>query len=228
MTTMEEGPFEREYFENVYRNYDRQNPPRKLRFYRQLIERVAPADRLPRILDIGCAFGSFLSALDPTWQRFGTDLSQFATEQAAARVPGATFARAGIHEIPFSGPFDIITAFDVIEHIPSLESVTSVVQSMLAPDGHFIFVVPVYDGVTGPLIRLLDRDETHIHKRSRDFWLGWARTSFVLRDWWGIYRYLVPGLGYAHVPTRFFRRFTPAIAMVAQQQPSDRLLATHA
>ena len=146
-------------------------------------------------------------------------MSQFATDRAAAAAPDATFARADIHEIPFSGPFDIITAFDVIEHIPSLEAVASAVRSLLVPDGHFVFVVPVYDGVTGPLIRLLDRDETHVHKRSRNFWLRWTRENFVLLEWWGIYRYLFPGLGYVHVPTRLWRRFTPAIAVIARRRP---------
>jgi len=219
MRLVDEGPFERNYFENVYRNYSQQNPPRKLRFYRRMVERVAPTDRLPRILDIGCAFGAFLSALDPKWQRFGTDVSQFAIDRAATTVPNVAFGRGGVDEIPFSGPFDIVTSFDVIEHIPSLGTVASVVRSLLVPDGHFIFVVPVYDGVTGPLIRALDKDETHIHKRSRDFWLRWAGESFNVLDWRGIYRYLLPGLGYAHVPTRLLRRFTPAIAVIAQRKP---------
>ena len=129
MSPAQEGRFEREYYETVYPNYSRQNPPRKLRFYRRLVEGVAPNGRVPRILDIGCAFGAFLGALDPAWRRFGTDVSQFATDNAAATVPGVTFARAGINDIPFAEPFDIITSFDVIEHIPSLEDVASAVKA---------------------------------------------------------------------------------------------------
>ena len=216
MTVATEGRFEQEYYDSVYPSYARQNPPRKLRFYRRLVERGAPRDRAPRILDVGCAFGAFLGSLDPRWERSGVDVSRFATDRARASLPGASFARADIHEVPFAGPFDVITAFDVIEHIPSLEAVASMVRSRLAPGGRFVFVVPVYDGVTGPVIRLLDKDETHVHKESRDFWLGWTRENFSLLDWCGIYRYLVPGLGYLHWPTRFWRRFTPAIAVTAQ------------
>ena len=216
MTTAGERGFEQEYFEANYRNYARQNPPWKLRFYRGLAERVAPAGRAPRILDIGCAFGAFLSALDPKWQRFGADVSQYATDRAAAAVPGATFAQADFGSVPFPGPFDIITSFDVIEHVPSLEQVASVVRSKVAPGGHFIFVVPVYDGPTGPIIRLLDKDETHLHKKSRGFWLDWVGQNFTLVDWWGIYRYLLPGGLYPHCPTRLWRRFTPAIAVIAK------------
>ena len=218
MTAAAEGSFEREYYEAVYPDYDRQNPARKLRFYRRLVERGAPSDRPARVLDIGCAFGAFLSALNPGWQRFGTDVSLFATEKAARAHPDITFARAGVDEIPFPGPFDVITAFDVIEHIPSLDSVASAVRSRLAPEGRFVFVVPVYDGPTGPIIRALDHDETHVHKRSRDFWLAWSGEHFTLVEWCGVYRYLVPAIGYAHFPTRVLRRFTPAIAVVARRR----------
>lgn len=216
-----ESGFEREYFESCYRNYTQQNPPRKLRFYRRLAESAAPGSRSPRILDVGSAFGRFLSALDPKWERFGADVSQFATERARLEVPDVTFVRADVGEIPFPGPFDIITAFDVIEHVPSLSTVVSVVMSKLAPDGCFIFVVPVYDGVSGPIVRILDKDDTHIHKRSRQFWLRWTEENFVLREWWGICRYLLPGGVYLHYPTRIWRAFTPAIAVMARNSTSQ-------
>lgn len=212
------GAFEQGYFEKNYRHYGRQNPARKLRFYRGLAETVAPKDRVPRILDVGCAFGAFLGALDPAWERFGSDVSQFAIERAGRAVPGAAFAAAGFGSIPFPGPFDIITSFDVIEHVPSLGDVVATVQSKLRTGGHLIFVVPVYDGPTGPIIRLLDHDETHVHKESRNFWLDWTRKHFTLVDWWGMVRYLMPVGYYVHVPTRSLRRFTPAIAIVARRE----------
>ncbi|HKO22883.1 MAG TPA: class I SAM-dependent methyltransferase [Candidatus Eisenbacteria bacterium] len=215
---MSEERFEQGYYDSVYPNYARQNPPKKLRFYREMVERVAPVRAPVRVLDIGCAFGAFLSALDPRWERYGTDVSRYAVEKATAALPDVRFARADIDAIPFPGPFDVVTSFDVIEHIPSLDAVASAVESRLASGGHFVFVVPVYDGVTGPLIHLLDKDETHVHKRSRDFWLEWAGERFALVAWCGIFRYLIPGLGYAHIPTRRLRRFTPAIAVTARRK----------
>lgn len=212
--------FEESYFDSVYPDYSRQNPPRKLAFYRRLAERVAPPGGTVRILDVGCAFGTFLSALDPSWARYGADVSRFAIDRAAASVPGATFARAGFSDLPFPGPFDLITSFDVIEHVPSLDVVATAVKSRLAPGGHFIFVVPVYDGPTGPIIHCLDKDETHVHKRSREFWLRWAAEHYEVTDWWGVYRWLAPVIGYLHLPTRRWRRFTPAIAVIARNRAS--------
>lgn len=213
-----EDLFERGYFETYYRDYARQNPPKKLRFYRELAERAASGIQRPRILDLGCAFGGFLSALNPQWQRFGADVSEFATDLARRAVPGATFGRAGIADIGFPGRFDVITAFDVIEHVRGLDEAAEAIKSRLARGGHFIFMVPVYDGPTGPVVRLLDHDRTHVHRRSRRFWLQWTEQNFVLREWWGIFRYLFPGGVYLHRPTKIWRRFTPAIAVVARNE----------
>ena len=219
MTLAGENQFERDYFENTYRNYSRQNPRRKLLFYRELVERIAPRERTPRILDVGCAFGAFLSEVNHQWKRFGIDVSEFAIDRAARTLPDATFARADATDIPFAGPFDIITALDVIEHVPSLERAASSIRSKLSPDGCFLFVVPVYDGITGPVVHALDKDETHLHKRSRGFWLRWAEERFEVVEWLGLLRYLLPGGYYVHLHTRALRRFTPAIAVVARNRP---------
>jgi len=200
------------YFEQQYRNYRLQNPPRKLRFYQGLVERAAGGRPRPRILDLGCAFGLFLSILGDRWDRFGVDASEYAIGEARRRTPDAKFAVAGAGNVPFPGQFDVITAFDVLEHIPDLETVLFRVSQSLAPDGAFIFVVPVYDGPTGPIIRALDRDPTHVHKESRDFWLSRVSERFCVIDWHGIYRYLVGGAFYVHVVTRVWRNCTPAIA----------------
>lgn len=210
--------FEQEYFARHYRDYERQNPPRKLAFYRQLIEPAAVGVARPRVLDLGCAFGRFLEALGPKWERYGLDVSQFAIDEARRALPQATFEVAGATDTPFHTPFDAIVAFDVIEHVPPLDRVAAAVRAMLKPGGYWVFVVPVYDGITGPIIRLLDKDETHCHRCSRWFWLDWAREQgFELVDWQGIYRYLFPGGRYAHWVTRRLRRFTPAIAVVTKR-----------
>ena len=218
MTDPSPSGFERGYYDTVYPNYERQNPPRKMAFYRSLVESVAPQSSTPRILDVGCAFGRFLSFVNPSWQRYGLDVSNFAIEKARTAVSGASFRVSSGTEIPFDGPFDIITAFDVIEHIPSLDDVATMVKRKLTPGGHFVFVVPVYDGPTGPIIRLLDKDTTHVHKDSREFWLNWTKSNFYLIDWWGVYRYLLTRTYYAHIPTKSFRRFTPAIAITARNK----------
>jgi len=127
----------------------------------------------------------------------------------------------GRRKTPFKGAFDIIVAFDVLEHIMELETIPENIASKLNPGGYFIFVVPVYDGPTGPIIRKLDHDTTHRHKRSRFFWLAWVSSHFTVCQWQGVFRYLFPFGGYLHVPTKLLRRMAPAIAVVARKKHSE-------
>jgi len=211
-------PFDREYFESQYRDYRGQNPGRKLDFYRELAEKAAAGKERPRILDVGCAFALFLTHLGPRWQRFGCDASSYAIEIARKRDPDLRLAVSEAPDIPFEGEFDVVTAFDVLEHLADLDAALGRIHRKLRAGGSLVFVVPVYDGPTGPLIRLLDRDPTHLHRRSRAFWLERASRSFEIRDWLGIFRYLLPGPVYAHIPTRALRRMTPAIACIARRK----------
>ncbi len=73
-------------------------------------------------------------------------------------------------------------------------------------------------GLSGPIIRLLDRDPTHLHKWPRQRWLDWAQSHFFLVEWKGILRYLLPGGYYLHLVTQVFRRHTPAIIVTARKR----------
>ena len=209
--------FDRTYFESQYRDYERQNPVRKLTFYRRLVEMGAGDRSRPRILDIGCAYGLFLSNLGDGWERYGEDASEYAIRIAREKSPSVHFDLSLLGNHPFAGPFEIITVFDVLEHVLKLEELLDWIFHGLIPGGAFIFVVPVYDGPTGPIIKTLDRDPTHVHKWGRQAWLERVGRRFQLVDWWGICRYLFPWGPYMHLVTRSLRRFTPAIACLMRR-----------
>jgi SAM-dependent methyltransferase len=210
--------FDENYYRTVYRNYTRQNPPRKLRFYQDLLTRHLGKSESIRLLDVGCAFAAFLSSLPRGWDLYGIDVSEHAIESARSKVPGVKLASAKLETLPFQGPFDAVTSFDVIEHIPDLGKVAEIVSGLLKPGGIFLFVVPVYDGPLGWLVHLLDKDPTHVHKTKRDFWLSWAAQFFEVVEWQGTYRYLTPMGVYMHFASRLFRRWSPAIAVVVRRK----------
>jgi SAM-dependent methyltransferase len=213
--TPPEAAFGADYYNIVYRHYERQNPGYKQAFYRDLILRHCQ-NQPGRILDVGCAFGGFLAGMPDSWQRFGIDISSFAIEQGAPKQPKLHLASATLDTNPFPGPFDVVTSFDVIEHVPNLDRVAASINSLLKPGGLFVFVVPTYDGPLGPVVHLLDRDETHIHKNGRKFWLNWANGQFEIQEWIGLYRFLPPLVPYIHWPSRSLRSFAPAILIAAR------------
>lgn len=212
--------FDARYFATHYSDYEAQNPRRKMEFYESLIRRTSKGQPSVETLDIGCGLGRFAAHLAQSDDRFrvrATDLSDYAIAQNRSSFPDVEFRRAGATDLPWpADTFDVITALDVLEHVPEVDEVASSVTTMLRAQGAFIFVVPVYDGPFGPVIRLLDKDPTHVHKWNRAEWLRWAQTHFELVDWIGIFRYLLPTGQYLHWPSTTFRRYAPAIAVIAR------------
>lgn len=218
MTTdkKDEGPGE-EYYLHNYRSYDLQNPAHKLSYYRRQIDTYRDPALPKRIYDIGCGPGNFLNSLDDGWSVFGSDINRFAIERSQHAMPRGRFALgAGALDTLFDERFSVITAFDVLEHVPGIERGARNIADQLLPGGLFMFVVPVYDGLSGPIITMLDSDPTHVHKRPRQFWLDWAASQFDVIAWEGIVRYLLPGGVYLHLPTSAMRHHTPAILVACR------------
>ena len=212
------APYDESYYYGAaYRDYDKQNPEYKIAYYaRLMMESVAHLER-PRVLDIGCAMGYVLRRLPKNWTRVGVDASAYAIAEATKALPDATFLNQTTP--PSDANFDLVTAFDVIEHVVDYEKMIARIDGILAPDGRVIFVVPVFDGPLGPIVRMLDYDVTHHNKWSRNAWLDLVSETFDLESWTGIFRYLTPA-GYVHFGTDLLRGCAPAILLVAKKRAS--------
>lgn len=209
--------FDESYFATHYGDYQRQNPTRKLDWYLQTAERWTDAHPI-RHLDVGCGLGAFVAhASTAGWVSHGSDVSEFGVNRARTRAPAADVQIAAAHDRPWpDDSFDVITVLDVLEHLERLDDTLDSIQAMLAPAGVLLAVMPVYDGPTGPVIRRLDKDPTHIHKWERDAWLDLLGARFDILDWQGAFRLLLPDGPYLHLPTRRLRRVSPAILIVAR------------
>lgn len=211
-----------DYFDSEYRDYERQNPTRKLDHYVDVLERHAIHST--DLLDIGCGRGAFLERAafrHPEWSLQGSDISPqgLAVTEGRVRTASLTLSPADVRTCPDES-VDIVTAWDVVEHVDSLSDVAVTVDAALRTDGVFAFVVPVYDGILGGVVQRLDKDPTHVHKKSRGFWLDWAAEHFEIVEWHGIFRYLVGGY-YIHLPTGRLRRQATAILVVCRRSPRN-------
>jgi SAM-dependent methyltransferase len=216
--TPDQKHFDREYFQNNYGNYNLQSPPKKSRLYLDMIRSSMAAGRL---LDIGCSFGLFLREAATSFHCFGMDVSPQVVATAAKNLPQAGFVAGRLPEIPFSN-LDVITALDVLEHTEDPAAALAAIRGALRPGGIALVVVPVYDGPLGFITGLLDRDPTHIQKKSRHYWLELTKNQFEIITWQGFLRKLLCNRWYINLPMLKLRAIAPAIAILLQRPEKDK------
>lgn len=102
--------------------------------------------RTGKYLEVGCGTGFVLQMLHstfPRWKISATEVHLEGIEFARKRVPeGVTFFQMDACAIPFSSEFDVIGAFDVIEHIRDDTTAIGQIHSALKPGGIFFLSVP--------------------------------------------------------------------------------------
>lgn len=104
-------------------------------------------------LEIGCGTGYVLGAVSaeiPAARLVGSELFVSGLNIAAKRVPTAEFYQIDARSIPFRNAFDVIGAFDVIEHVDDDRRVLQQVAAALVPGGGVIVTVPQHPSMWSP------------------------------------------------------------------------------
>jgi SAM-dependent methyltransferase len=116
-------------------------------------------DRRPRILDVGCGTGANLLMLSRYGDAEGVDVSEDAL--AFCRERGLADVRQGAgEELPYDdNTFDLVTAFDVVEHMDDDLAGLSEMYRVLRPGGHVLLFVPTFMFLWGL------QDEVSNHRR---------------------------------------------------------------
>lgn len=89
-------------------------------------------------LEIGCGTGFVLSGIArafPDVRLVGTEIFVAGLPFAAARVPSASFAQMDARRLPYAAEFDVVGAFDVIEHIEEDVDVLENLKRAVRPGG---------------------------------------------------------------------------------------------
>lgn len=115
-----------------------------------------------RLLEIGCGTGFVLSGFQlafPDLQLFGSELLTEGLAFADQRLPGATLLQMDARRIPYEMEFDVIGAFDVLEHVQEDELVLSEMFRATRPGGGILVTVPQHQFLWSIV------DEHAFHKR---------------------------------------------------------------
>jgi len=107
---------------------------------------LAPYKQSGSILDLGCSSGAFLQSLPAAdWQLYGIEMSAESAKEAQ-RKTGANVFVGEIDQAGFPpASFDVITCFDVLEHLYEPRRVMAKVAEWLKPGGIFYVLVPNID-----------------------------------------------------------------------------------
>jgi SAM-dependent methyltransferase len=97
------------------------------------------------LLEVGCGTGFVLAGIAAAFPALKLSASEAAATglaHAAARVPGASLMQMDARNIPFRDEFDLVGAFDVIEHIEEDRAVLAGLRAAAAPAGGLLLTVP--------------------------------------------------------------------------------------
>jgi 2-polyprenyl-3-methyl-5-hydroxy-6-metoxy-1,4-benzoquinol methylase len=105
------------------------------------VRRYRPSGRL---LDVGCHVGTFLTLAEQAgYEVAGVEPSRWASEIARGRIGGGVHCGA-VEDAPMpEGGYDVITLWDVIEHLPDPALDIRAIHGALRPGG--VFAVSTMD-----------------------------------------------------------------------------------
>jgi SAM-dependent methyltransferase len=105
-------------------------------------------------LEIGCGTGFDLAGIRdhlPHLELAGAELSAVGLEVARGRLPDVPLYQMDARRIPFENAFDVIGAFDILEHIDRDDEVLAQAHQAARPGGGLLLSVPQHRWLWSPL-----------------------------------------------------------------------------
>lgn len=139
------------------------------------------------LLEVGCGTGFVLSGISqafPKARTVGSEIYTAGLAFAARRVRGVELVQMDARKLPYEAEFDVVAAFDVIEHILEDELVLQNFHRAIKPGGGCLITVPQHQWLWSPVDevachqRRYSRDELHAKVEAAGFRVKYS-TSFV-------------------------------------------------
>jgi len=160
--------FDKDYFENGVKtkksNYYDYSWQRLGSYFQKTARHIVDKFKPERTLDVGCAKGFLVKGLDELGvDAYGIDPSAYAVSNAHP-VVADKIQQEVAQSIPYpDDTFDVVTCFDVLEHIPARE-VPRTLKELLRVSKQWVVLRMVTHEVEG------DIDSSHETIRDKDWW----------------------------------------------------------
>jgi 2-polyprenyl-3-methyl-5-hydroxy-6-metoxy-1,4-benzoquinol methylase len=132
-----------------YEGYGRQDylSPITVKRYHELLDGFEKYRKTGKILDVGCGIGLFLvEAQKRGWEVYGTEFTDKAIE--ICEKNGIRMQQGKLDPTWYKeGMFDIVTSFEVIEHINNPVEEVRNINKILRPGGLFYFTTPNFNAL---------------------------------------------------------------------------------
>lgn len=119
------------------------------------------------VVDVGCGYGWLLDAFSGALELCGSDISEHAVDMARNRHPERDYRQADLQAgTPFTGPFDIILAVNLIEHLPDPDAGIDAIDKLCESGSAVVVHLPVIENrISGWIYqRSYASDPTHIYR----------------------------------------------------------------
>jgi SAM-dependent methyltransferase len=111
--------------------------------WKDQVRTISQYKRGGTILDIGCSSGGFLSTMKgPAWKLYGIEMEESTAERARSSTGAEVFVGDAIDAPFLPASFDVITCFDVLEHVYSPRDFLTKALEWLKPGGIFYAMMP--------------------------------------------------------------------------------------
>jgi 2-polyprenyl-3-methyl-5-hydroxy-6-metoxy-1,4-benzoquinol methylase len=130
-----------EYTSGAYRDYVDARPM-KIRHFEDRLSEIGDRVRPGRLLDVGCSCGYFMEvAASRGFDVQGVEFSRLAIAAADANLRSRIF-EGTLDEMPVNGMFDVVSAFDLIEHVQDPRALLRRCAGVLKPGGALVISTP--------------------------------------------------------------------------------------
>jgi 2-polyprenyl-3-methyl-5-hydroxy-6-metoxy-1,4-benzoquinol methylase len=135
--------------ENHYQGYGRNDylSPITIKRYNEILDQFEKVRKTNRLLDVGCGIGYFLDvAKSRGWEVYGTEYTDEAIRICQSK--GIQMQQGILNPENYSpDSFDVITSFEVIEHINTPNTELINITSLLRKGGYFYITTPNFNSL---------------------------------------------------------------------------------